>query len=64
VLKRLINAVKGKQGELQRDCLFILHRDSALAHSLLQVSQFLARKVISSMYYPDLSSADFWLFEN
>jgi hypothetical protein len=49
VLKRLIDAMRLKQGELWRDRSLILHHNNALALSSLQVSQFLAGKGISAM---------------
>jgi hypothetical protein len=65
VLKRVIDAMRRKRGELWRDCSLILHHGSVPAHSSLQVLQFLARKGISAMdrspYSPDLAPADFWL---
>jgi histone-lysine N-methyltransferase SETMAR len=66
LLKRLIDAVRRKRGELWRDRSLILHHDIAPAHSSLRVPQFLAGKGISAMdhppYSPDLAPADFWLF--
>jgi hypothetical protein len=65
VLKRLIDAVRRKRGELWRDCSLIL-QEKAPAHFSLLVSQFLAGKGISAMFHPpyspDLTLADFWLF--
>jgi hypothetical protein len=65
VLKRLIDAMRHKQGGLWRDRSLILHHDNAPAHSLLSVSQFLAGNGISALnhplYSPDLASAD-WAF--
>jgi histone-lysine N-methyltransferase SETMAR len=65
MLKRLIDAVRRKRGELWRARSLILHHDNVLAHSSLRVSQFLAGKGISAMdhppYSPDLALADFWL---
>jgi hypothetical protein len=64
MLKRLIDSLKCKRGELWRDQSLILHHN-LLVHSSLQVSQFLAGKGISAMdhplYSPDLAPADFWL---
>jgi transposase len=66
VLKRLIDAVRRKPGELLRARSLILHHDNAPAHSALRVSKFLAGKGMSAMdnppYCPDLAPADFWLF--
>jgi histone-lysine N-methyltransferase SETMAR len=64
-MKRLIDAVKCKRGELWRDHSLFLHHNKSLAHSSLQVSQFLAGKGISAMdhppYSPDLAPSDFRL---
>jgi transposase len=66
MLKRLIDAVRHKPGELWRHRSLILHRNNAPTHSPLCVSQFLPGKGISAMdhplYSPDLAPADFWLF--
>ncbi|PNF33718.1 Solute carrier family 25 member 40 [Cryptotermes secundus] len=66
VLKRLIDAVRCKRGELWRDQSLILYHDNAPAHALLQVLQFLVGKGIPAMdhlaYSPDLSPVNFWLF--
>jgi hypothetical protein len=66
VLKRLIDAVKHKHGDLWRDRSVILHHNKAPGHSFLRVSQFLEGKGILAMdhllYSPDLAPADFWLF--
>jgi hypothetical protein len=35
VLKRLIDAMRHKQGKLYRDCSLILHHDNVLAHTSL-----------------------------
>jgi hypothetical protein len=35
VLKRLIDGMKHKRGELWRDCLLILHQDNVTAYSSL-----------------------------
>jgi transposase len=63
VLKRLIDAVRRKRGELWRDRSLILRHDNAPVHPSLRVSQFLAEKGISAMdhppYSPDLVPADF-----
>jgi histone-lysine N-methyltransferase SETMAR len=63
VLKRLIDVMRHKRGQLWRDHLSILHHNNVLAHSSLQVSQFLARKGISTMDHPpcspDLAPAHF-----
>jgi hypothetical protein len=40
VLKRLIEALRYKQGELWEDCSLILHHNNAPAHSSLRASQF------------------------
>jgi hypothetical protein len=40
LLKRLVDAVGSKRGELWRDRSLILHHDKAPAHSSLRVSQF------------------------
>jgi histone-lysine N-methyltransferase SETMAR len=65
LLKRLIDAMRRKRGELSRNCSSILLHNP-LAHSSLRVLQFLAGKGISAMdhqlYSPDLAPADFWLF--
>jgi hypothetical protein len=65
-VKRLIDAMRRKQGQLWRDCSLIPYLDSVLAHSSLQVSQFLAGKSISTanrpLYFPYMTPADFWLF--
>jgi hypothetical protein len=68
LLKSLIDAVKGKRGELWKDRSFILHHDNAPAYSSFRKSQFLAGRNISATdhppYSPDLASAGFWLFRN
>jgi hypothetical protein len=65
-MKRLIDALKRKRGELWRDRSLILDHDNAPAHSSLRVLQFLAGKSISAMDHPpysaELAPADFWLF--
>jgi histone-lysine N-methyltransferase SETMAR len=65
VLKRLIDAVRHKRGELWRDRSLILHHDNAPVYSSLRVAPFLAGKGFSLMdhppYSPDLAPADFWL---
>jgi transposase len=65
LLKRLIDAVRHKRGELWIDRALILH-DNAPAHSSLRVSQFLVEKGISAMdhlpYSPDLAPAHIWPF--
>jgi hypothetical protein len=62
VLKRLIDAVRRRRGDLWIDRALILH-DNASEHSSLRVPQFLAGKYISAMdhpmYSPDLAPADF-----
>jgi transposase InsO family protein len=55
VLKKLIDAIRRKRGELWRDHSLILHHDNTLAHSSLQVSQFLAGKGISATDHPPYS---------
>jgi histone-lysine N-methyltransferase SETMAR len=66
VLKRLIDAMKHKQGELWRDHSLILHHDNATAHSSFQVSQILAGKGISTMNHPphspELTRVASWVF--
>jgi hypothetical protein len=66
VLKSLIDAIRHKQGELWRDRSLLLHHENTVAHSLLQVLQFLAGSGISAMdnllYSPDLAPTTFWLF--
>jgi transposase len=66
VLKRLIDAVGRKRGDLWRDHSLILHHDNAPSNSSFRVSQILAGKGISVMdhapYSPDLAPAPFWLF--
>jgi hypothetical protein len=68
VLKRPIDAVKRRRGELWRDRSLILDHDKAPVHSSLGMSQFLAGKSISVMehtpYSLDLAPAYFWLFPN
>jgi hypothetical protein len=68
VLKRLIDAVRRKPGELWRDRSLILRHDNAPAYSSLRVSQSLAGKCISAKdyppYSPDSAPAHFWLFPN
>jgi hypothetical protein len=44
VLKRNIDAVRRKRGELWRDRSLILHHDKAPTHSCLRVSQVLTGK--------------------
>jgi histone-lysine N-methyltransferase SETMAR len=65
-LKRLVDAVRRKRGELCRDRSLILHHDNALANYSLRGLQFLPGEGISAMdhslYSPDLAPADFWLF--
>jgi transposase len=61
VLKRRIDAVRHKRGELWRSLSLILHHDNASVHSALRVSQFLAGKGMSAMDYPPYCP-DFWLF--
>jgi hypothetical protein len=65
VLKRLTDATRHQQGVVERS-LIVSSSRHALAHSLLQVLLFLARKGISAMdnllYSPNLAPADFWLF--
>jgi hypothetical protein len=48
VLKRLIDAVRRKRGEMWTDRSLILHEDEP-THSLLQVTQFSAGRGISAM---------------
>jgi hypothetical protein len=66
VLKRLIDAVRRKRGELWIGRSLILHHDNAPTYSSLQGPQSLAGKGISSMdhspYSLDLAPAGFWLF--
>jgi hypothetical protein len=66
VLKRLIDTVRRKRGELWRDRSFDYLPRHAPENSSLRVSQFLAEKYISAinypLYSPDLAPADFWLF--
>jgi hypothetical protein len=46
---------------------WILHHDSAPAHKMLFVRQFLAQKLVTEMEHspcsPDLAQNDFWLFQ-
>jgi hypothetical protein len=57
--------VHGKRLELWSSNL-ILHHDSASAHKVLSVKQFLAQKSVTEMEHPsfssDLALNDFWLF--
>jgi hypothetical protein len=66
VLKRLIDFLRCKHGELWGNHTLIHHHNNAPAYSLLRVLQFLAGKVISAKDHPpyssDLAPADFWLF--
>jgi hypothetical protein len=66
MLKRLIDAVRRRRGELWRDRALILDHDKTPANFSLRVSQFLVGKFISAMdhlpYTPDLAPANFWLF--
>jgi hypothetical protein len=66
VLKRFIDALRRKQGELWRVHSMILHHDNTQAYSSLRMSQFLAEEGIFAMDHPpyssDLASADLWLF--
>jgi transposase InsO family protein len=65
VLKRFVDVMRRKRGELCRDHSLILQHDNASAYSSLRVSRFLAGKGISATdhapYTPDLYPDDFWL---
>jgi histone-lysine N-methyltransferase SETMAR len=65
VLKKLIDGVRHKQGELWRDCSLIFYHDNAMARFTSSVAVF-SRKGISTAdhapYSPDLAPPDFWLF--
>jgi histone-lysine N-methyltransferase SETMAR len=66
VLKRLIDAVRRKRGELWRDRSLVLHHGNVPAYSSLRVSLVLVGNGISAVehppYSPDLAPFDFWLF--
>jgi histone-lysine N-methyltransferase SETMAR len=66
MLKRLIDAMRSKRGELWRDHSLNLHHNNAPAHSSLKVLQILVGKGISAMdhlpYSFDSAPTDFWLF--
>jgi hypothetical protein len=65
IMARLHEAVHWRRPELWPDA-WILHRDNALAHDMLAVREFLAKKSIMKLdhppYLPDLTPCDFWLF--
>jgi hypothetical protein len=65
ILARLCEAVRQRRPELWPDA-WILHHDSALAHDVLTVWEFLTKKSILKLDYPphspDLALCDFWLF--
>jgi hypothetical protein len=65
ILARLRDAVRQRTLEIWPDA-WILHHSSALAHDVLTVREFLAKKSIMKLdhppYYPDLAPCDFWLF--
>jgi histone-lysine N-methyltransferase SETMAR len=63
VLKRLIDAVRRKRGQLWRGRTLILDHDNAPTYSSLRVSQFLTGERVCAMtpprYSPDLATTDF-----
>jgi histone-lysine N-methyltransferase SETMAR len=65
ILKRLREVLHRKRPELWPND-WILHHDSAPAHKVLSVKQFVAKKSITEMehppYSPDLAPNDFCLF--
>jgi len=65
VLTRLWESVPRKRPALWPG-KWILHHDSALAHDVLRVCEFLAKNSITKMdhplYSPDLAPCDFWFF--
>nr|XP_061792327.1 protein GVQW3-like [Nerophis lumbriciformis] len=66
ILLRLISSVREKRPELWRDKSWLLHHDSAPAHTALSVRQFLAEKSVAVLEQPqcspDLAPWDFFLF--
>jgi transposase len=64
-MARLREAVHQRRPELWTDA-WILHHDSAPAHNMLAVREFLAKKSIMKLdhppYSPDLAPCNFWLF--
>ena len=66
ILRRLGDAVRRKRPEKWRNNSWFLLRDSAAAHRLGLVRDFLAKSNVSTQqhppYYPDLASADSYLF--
>jgi hypothetical protein len=62
ILARLREAVCWRRPELWPDA-WIFHHDSALAHDMLAVQEFLAKKIDNKIGpSPDLALCDFWLF--
>jgi hypothetical protein len=55
VLKRLIDVMRCKRGELFKGRSLILHHDNAPAYSSLHVPQLLAGKGITAMDHPPSS---------
>ena len=64
VLKRLHEKVRRKRPELFSNNSWILHHDSAPAHTALSVREFLATEQINVLEHPafssDLASSDFF----
>jgi hypothetical protein len=65
ILARFREAVRRRRPELWPDA-WILHHDNALAHDMLAVREFLAKKSIMKLdhppHLPDLAPCNFWLF--
>jgi histone-lysine N-methyltransferase SETMAR len=65
ILAWLHEAVRCRRPELWPHA-WILHHDNALAHDMLAVQEFLAKKSILKLnhppYSPDLAPFDFWIF--
>jgi histone-lysine N-methyltransferase SETMAR len=65
ILARLYEAVRWRRHELWPDA-WILHHDTTLAHDMLTVWEFFAKKFIMKLghppYSPDLAPRSFWLF--
>jgi len=66
VLVRLRDAVRRKRPELWENQTWMLHHDSAPAHTLLLIRSYLAKRQTSVVphlpYSPDLAPVDFFLF--
>ena len=63
---RLVNKIRQKRRASWAGKTWILHHDSASAHTALSVKQFLVSKEITTLhhppYSPDLAPCDFFLF--